>query len=112
MGDNEPGPGDQAVIDALTAQGYSVGASQQACFTFTDFDGVTYSVTVESDGVEDEEDADQEINDAAKQMKMADKATEDDPNAIQQKRGLAQQVGQTYGDLTQGLRKVTTQIKQ
>lgn len=112
MGIKEYGPGEQVVMDALANAGFKTSDSQNACFMFTDQSGRAYNVTVEAVGAEDEEnETDQEIDDAAKQMKMADKATEDDPNTIQQKRSLTQQVGQTYGDLTQGLRKVTTQLK-
>ena len=116
MGAKEFGPGEECVISALEAQGFQVGDAQDACFSFTDADGTEYKVTVEADAEDEEFGTDKEqnakeIDDAGKQMKMADKATEDDPNTIQSKRNLTQQVGNTYNDLTNGLRKVTSQLK-
>lgn len=106
--------GEKAVMQALYMNGMRVSTSSTdgSCFSFTDQEGKRYGVTVKALDVEDEEQLDDEdANKAGTAMKMADKATDDDPQTTQAKRSLGAQVTRTYTDLDRGLRDVTRKLR-
>ena len=81
---------------------------------FVSKEGVRFKVTVEEIGPKpgEEEEIDDENSDkAAAAIKMADKATDDDPQTIQSKRNLGAQVSRTYSKLDRGLREATNKLK-
>jgi hypothetical protein len=75
--------------------------------------GQEMAITVTSPTEDEELDAenDPETDQAAKAVKMADKATEDDPQTIQAKRNLSSQVGRTFNQLDRTLRDATGKLQ-
>lgn len=114
-GDPMEEKGDRIVIDALTQAGIKTGASETGCFDFWTEDGEQFTVEVRHTNASEDDEAldreNQEDDDAARAVKMADKVTDDDPRTSLAKKGLNQQVGATYNKLEQGLRGVTQKLK-
>jgi hypothetical protein len=107
-------PGAQDGIDvvqeALDKLGIESEMQDENSLTF-EHGGRTCKVTATY--VEDEEftDEDPETDTAAKAVRMADKATEDDPQTVQTKRNLNNSVNQTYRSLDRTLRDATRELK-
>ena len=81
---------------------------------FVQGDSGEFSVTIACPS-EDEEygnrGQDKEMDKASASMDMADKATNDDPQAAQSKRNLTTQVTKTYGQLDRTLRDATSKLR-
>ena len=94
-----------AIVDALEAAGITVDSDQHdPSITFSLDTGERYKCTVQKlgNGEEQEED-DDETQKQARDLKMADEVTEDDPAIKSKKKQLGNRVQQTVSKLTQSL---------